>query len=153
MIRSILCVCKGNSCRSPILEALIKKMMRDLLQYDEKKKIIVESAGTYEGVIKAHLNTPASEHAIACMAERGLDISDHRSRPISSIDINNFDLIICMSSDELEFVAKLHPRGAIILANAMNGGVANPWQKGLAAYQKCAVTLNFVAQDILELFF
>lgn len=149
MIKSVLCVCRGNTCRSPMAEALIWKAILD--KTGGTQHISVESAGTYVDVNKDCLNSPANEHSVTCMAERGIDITGHRSRPLSAIRLNDFDLIVCMSDAEVEFVARLRPCGAILLANAANGGVPNPWQKGLPTYQECARDLEVVAQDVVNL--
>jgi hypothetical protein len=39
------------------------------------------------------------------------------------------------------------------LANAINRGVPNPWERGLEAYQECAKILEVVVQDIVKIYF
>jgi len=163
MIKKILCVCKDNTSLSPILEALLRLILgqmsvkKHLDGFSEVARtlssIIVESAGTHNGDSANCLNNPANPHSITCMAHRGINISGHKSRPLSTININDFDLIVCMSDAEVEFISKLHPRGAILLANAANGGIANPYEKGPQAYQECAKTLEPIAAEIIQAFF
>ena len=161
MIQRILCVCRGNTCRSPMLEALVRLAIATELgrNYYARNtdlgyrlgRVTVESAGTYVDVTADCLNSPANEHAVTCMSERGIDITSHRSRPVSVLRINDFDLIVCMGDAEVEFVTNLRPRGAVMLANATNGGVPNPWQKGLAAYRESAAAIEAVAESVLNI--
>ena len=70
----VVCVCTGNTCRSPMAAALL----RQALDKRGREDILVESAG-----LAAGFASPASEHAVAVMREIGLDLSGHRSRPLT----------------------------------------------------------------------
>jgi protein-tyrosine-phosphatase len=119
---------------------------------DRISRIFVESAGTYVGVSPECLGSPAHPHAVECMTQRKINITNHHSRPLSALCIKDYDLIICMSEAELDYVAKLRPRGAILLANATGGGIPNPWEKGKEAYRHCAAILAMVADEVVRMF-
>ena len=87
MIRHILVVCVGNICRSPMAEALLRHAL------SEKEEFVVESAG-----LGAFVGYAASEHAVALMSERGIDISSHRARQLHPELVNKADLILVMES-------------------------------------------------------
>ena len=53
----------------------------------------VESAG-----LGALVDWPASEHAVALMEERGIDIAQHRARQLTPELVNNADLVLVMES-------------------------------------------------------
>lgn len=148
MIKKALCICYGNTCRSPMLEVLLNKILRD----KGCENIQVESAGVG---IPAIGKNPANSHAITCMAERRLDLSDHRSRRVDSLDLKEYDLIICVSRKEADMLKTFGVSKAtkIIVANDDKDGIPNPWQKGLGAYQECAKILEQVAKDIVETYF
>ena len=80
--RSILFVCTGNTCRSPLAEALCKRVLADRLGCDpvelEDRGVVVRSAG----VAAFHGDAP-SETAVVAAAEYGVDLSAHRSRPVN----------------------------------------------------------------------
>ena len=78
-------VCVGNICRSPMAEALLQDALRD------QEGIIVESAG-----LGALVGEPATEHAIALMDERGIDIGAHRARQITPDMVHSADLVLVM---------------------------------------------------------
>ena len=70
----IVCVCTGNTCRSPMAAALLRRA----LDKRGREDILVESAGLAAGAA-----APASEYALAAAAEIGLDLSGHLSRPFT----------------------------------------------------------------------
>lgn len=84
----ILFVCTGNTCRSPMAEA----MMRRLLEEKGVTEIEVASAGT-----GAFENAPASEGAYLVGLENGLDLSAHRARRLTQQMVAEADLILTMS--------------------------------------------------------
>ena len=71
-MKSVLFVCTGNTCRSPLAEAIFRAMTQDRTDY------LVRSAG-----VGAYSGQPASRHSIALARERGLDLSGHRSKALT----------------------------------------------------------------------
>ena len=78
----ILFVCTGNTCRSPLAEALFKKQLADRLGCGvgdlAGKGFFVHSAG-----LAAMMGGPAAAEAVAVAASYGADLSHHASRPLS----------------------------------------------------------------------
>ena len=83
--KRILFVCTGNTCRSPMAEALLQRELRG------QDGFTVESAGL--GALVGH---PASEHSVALMDELDLDISGHRARQIHPDMVSEADLVLGM---------------------------------------------------------
>jgi protein-tyrosine-phosphatase len=86
---NLLFVCTGNTCRSPIAEAAA----RAELERRGWSHVQVRSAG-----VAAAADAPASEHAVSVLAERGIDLSAHRSQPLTAELVEWADLILAMSS-------------------------------------------------------
>lgn len=89
----------------------------------------VESAG-----IEAADGLPATEHAVTVMAERGIDITSHRSRSVESVDVYQFDLVLAMMP---WIAARLRDLG-VDSGRIRSIQVEDPYCRGLAEYRKAA---------------
>jgi protein-tyrosine-phosphatase len=94
----VLFVCTGNTCRSPMAEGILKK----LLEERNVKGIAVSSAGTHG----LH-NAPASLFAIQVAKARQVDISEHRSQELNPQMLQQADIILVMSEEHLTFIKRL----------------------------------------------
>jgi protein-tyrosine-phosphatase len=94
----VLFVCTGNSCRSPMAEGILKKMLKE----NEFDNFEVSSAGisTLDGA-------PASLFAMEVSKARGVDLSQHRSRQLNKQILKKTDLILAMSDEHLEYIRKM----------------------------------------------
>ena len=103
-IGNVLVVCVGNICRSPMAQAMLQHALQD------KTDVAVESAGL--GALAGH---PASEHSVALMKERGIDISGHRARQLTPEMIAGSDLILVMEQGHRRAIDSVEPaaRGKI----------------------------------------
>jgi len=90
----ILVVCTGNTCRSPMAEGLLK-------HHVARKNLVgveIHSAGT-----RAVLGLAPTRSAVAVAAEKGVDISSYRSKPLNTRMVEGADLILCMERAHVEF--------------------------------------------------
>jgi protein-tyrosine-phosphatase len=95
---SILIVCTGNICRSPMAEGIL----RQLLAERGAGHIRVESAG-----VAGWQDSPPTEEAIMAMLERGIDITSHMARRLGRLMIDSADLIVAMTTDHRDAVARV----------------------------------------------
>ena len=95
---SILVVCTGNICRSPIAEG----MLRDALtrRFGDRAPVVA-SAGTW-GVEGA----PATAEAVMAAQERGFDITAHRARRLAQVPAGDADLVIAMAGEHRDVLAE-----------------------------------------------
>lgn len=138
----ILCVCTGNTCRSPMLMALL----RAEVERHNLSDVQVESAGT-----AAVDGEPASSYARTCMELRGLDLSAHQSQHVDDLDLTSYERVLCMTSGH---AAALRSRGVpalkLSVINAESGGVPDPFGGSLDEYETCARVLDNSARAIVQ---
>jgi protein-tyrosine-phosphatase len=101
---SILVVCTGNICRSPIAEGFLR---RDLLRRFGPDGPSVSSAG-----IHAWEGNEVSDGSVLAAAERGTDIAGHRARQVTPHLVRSADLVLCMASEHRYAVSELIPEAS-----------------------------------------
>jgi protein-tyrosine-phosphatase len=100
---TVLTVCTGNICRSPMAAALLRAQLEE----DKRGDWEIQSAG-----IRAPEGRPASAYAMAEMEERGLDISDHRAQGVTEKLMRKADLVLAMTRHHAEALRAAFPRYA-----------------------------------------
>ena len=115
---NILFVCTGNTCRSPMAEGYMN------LRYPQ---FCVKSCGLQEGGL------PVSENSKTAMAEIGIDISSHLSKPITADLVNWADRIICMSQSHKQILDSFGIPNTEVLGN----GICDPYGCDIDTYKSC----------------
>ena len=100
MTTSVLFVCLGNICRSPLAEAALRAEA-------EKAGLPVEvdSAGTGDW----HVDCPPDKRAQAVALRHGIDISTYRGRQVTPEDFHRFDHIFALDADNLKNLRRIRP--------------------------------------------
>lgn len=90
---SVLFVCMGNICRSPSGEGVFKHYVK---QQGAMDRFRIDSAGTYA----YHVGKPADQRMRQAASQRGYNL-DSIARKVEQQDLEQFDLVVPMDSDNL----------------------------------------------------
>lgn len=138
MSRHLLFVCTGNTCRSPLAEAMARAhaAARGL-------DLIVSSAGT-----SAWQGAPASDASILVGLERKLDLSMHRARALTRELVDESSLILGMAAHHVAAARALGGEGKVFLLTDYAAGsetgraIHDPFGEALEAYRRMADDLD-----------
>jgi protein-tyrosine phosphatase len=100
---SVLFVCLGNICRSPLAEAAFRREAERL-----GLEVEIDSAGTGDW----HIGYPPDPRAAAVAARNGLDVTHLRARQVTAEDFEEFDHIVALDAKNLRDLERLRPPGS-----------------------------------------
>ncbi len=140
---NILLVCTGNTCRSPMAEGLLKKKIADASgcppdQLDSSGIRVISA-----GIAAMPGGTPSPE-AVDVMHESGIEISEHRSQPLSDRLVNEADLILTMTSAHRQMVLAQWPTAGnrVHVLGRDQGDIFDPIGMPLEYYEACAQQID-----------
>ncbi|MCA1032604.1 low molecular weight phosphotyrosine protein phosphatase [Bacillus timonensis] len=97
---SVLFVCLGNICRSPMAEAVFKDL---IAKQGLSDKIFIDSAGTGNW----HAGKPPHEGTISILSEKQISVEGLKARQVEKADVQKFDYIIAMDVENLGNLRRL----------------------------------------------
>jgi len=148
-IHQIVVVCSGNICRSPMTAALLRAQ----LVAEGVRGIVVQSAGTI-----ATRGEPASIEALTTAEQHGLDISYHRSMPLTRDIIRRADVLLVMERQHRNAIArfesaaeeKTYLLGEWAEAPITGADVPDPYGMSLTFYEMIFARLRQMVRAFVE---
>jgi protein-tyrosine phosphatase len=140
--RMIVFVCTGNTCRSPLAEALCKKQLAERMSCDiadlPRRGIVAMSAG-----LSAAVGCPAAEGAVAIAKAYGADLQSHATRPATGALLKQADYVFAMTQSHLRAITGQMPGTAarIKLLSAQGDDIPDPIGGDEEVYRQCAVKI------------
>lgn len=148
---SILFVCMGNICRSPLAEGIFRHRLAERAAH---LNVTIDSAGTHS----YHVGDPPDQRAQTAAARRGIDISMLGARKVVEIDFERFDYILVMDDEnrrallqrsEPEYHAKV--RLFLDYSRANPGAeVPDPYYGGPAGFERVIDLIEEATEGLLD---
>ncbi|HCM5628215.1 protein tyrosine phosphatase [Klebsiella pneumoniae] len=140
MFNSILVVCTGNICRSPIGERILKQLLPTMQ---------VDSAGT-----AALVDHNADNSAIKIAKKHGISLEGHKGKQFTAKLARNYDLILAMEKIHINQIEKIAPeaRGKTMLFGHWleNRDIPDPYRKSDEAFASVFVLIQRSSQLWVE---
>ncbi len=148
---SLLFVCLGNICRSPLAEGAMRAAAESA-----GADITIDSAGTGDW----HVDSAPDRRAIAVAAQKGEDISGLRGRQVRKSDFHDFDHVIALDENNLRDLRALRPDDATaslsLLLDHVPGregaAVADPYYGDESGFLETWCEVTEAAQHLLRKF-
>lgn len=140
----ILFVCTGNTCRSPIAQAMASYLAG-------KMDVTIEADSAGLMVIPG---SKVSKYSVDAVTEYGIDISSHIPKAITSELLDNADLIITMTKAQKDLIIKSIPYYSEKVKNlgeySINGDITDPYGADFNTYKECAMQIKDAIVSLYE---
>ncbi len=145
----ILFVCSGNTCRSPMAEAICKKILSDKLgcSIDSLERFGYKIGSA--GVFAADGLRASKESDIVCR-EYGISLNGHKSRLLTRQELEESDLVFVMTESHLSDMERIRPADFQVYLLDKKAEIPDPVGQDLDVYRRCASQIERALRERIE---
>jgi len=146
-MHSVIFVCLGNICRSPLAEGIARELIRK-----HALNIEVDSAGTGDW----HIGEPPCEHSIKVARLHGIDISDLRARQVIKADLERFELIVALDESNKEALIQMGAKDVLKLGEFGYDGADVPdpyFFNGFEGFEEVFKMIDICVKNLFKIKF
>lgn len=143
-IKSILFVCLGNICRSPLAEGIAKNYIKE-----KNLNLVIESAGTGHW----HVGEKPCDNSIKVAKLNGVDISKQKAQQVKKSDFKNFDLIVGLDDSNISNLKNLGCKNPIKLGDFGFDGECVPdpyFFEGFEGFDKVFEMIDICVKNLID---
>ena len=143
-VKSILFLCLGNICRSPLAEGIAKNYIKE-----KNLNLVIESAGTGHW----HVGEKPCDNSIKVALLNGVDISKQKAQQVKKSDFKNFDLIVGLDDSNISNLKNLGCKNPIKLGDfGFNGEcVPDPYFfDGFEGFDKVFEMIDVCVRNLID---
>lgn len=143
-VKSILFVCLGNICRSPLAEGIAKQYLKE-----KNINLVIESAGTGHW----HIGEKPCDNSIKVAKLNGVDISNQRAQQVKKSDFKNFDLIVGLDDSNISNLKNIGCKNPIKLGDFGFDGADVPdpyFFDGFEGFDKVFKMIDVCVRNLID---
>ena len=144
-----LFVCTGNTCRSPMAEALFRRLLAKRLQCQDEE-LMDRGFNVISAGLAAGNGSPASHEAVNVLSEAGIDLRNHESQAVTERLLLHADHVLTMTRGHRQAILNAYPDliSRVRLLSPDYSDISDPYGGGFDEYSACKLSIE---QSLLAL--
>ena len=138
-----LFVCTGNTCRSPMAEALFRRLLSKRLNCHDEE-LMDQGFNVLSAGMSAGNGSPATREAVKVLAEDGIDLRNHESQALTERLLLHADRVLTMTHGHRQSILRSYPDLAnrVSLLSCDQEDISDPYGGGHREYAACKVSIE-----------